>query len=143
EEGVLRAAELLAGRLLELLQVALHLFAQAVGEGGGFDIRDAELGGDGEARGDGQAEVGHLGESRAFAAQDVPHGGRAVGPAVAEEVHPPLEGRHRGGGLRWKRALKGGGVPGPGRLTRDGWGVVPREAAERDLAGCGARREER
>src|SRR5439155_962235 len=107
EEGVLRAAELLAGRLLELLQVALHLFAQAVGEGAGFDIRDAELGGDGEARGDGEAEVGHLGESRALAAQDVPHGGRAVGPGVAEEVQPPLEGRPRGGAYTGSATRRG------------------------------------
>ena len=49
--------------------------------------RDADVGGDGEARRHRQAGVGHLGQAGAFAAQHVLHRAVAVGLAVAEEVH--------------------------------------------------------
>src|SRR5207247_9079222 len=75
------------------------------------EVGDAELGGDGEPGRDGKAQVRHFGEAGPLAAQDVAHRRRAVGAAVAERIHPPLERRH--GGSTGDRAEERGGVAGP------------------------------
>src|SRR6266576_3559974 len=92
--------------------MAIDFFTQIVGEGAVLEVGDAELGGDGEPRWYGEAQVRHFGETGSLAAQDVAHGGRAVGPAVAEGIHPPLERPHGGS------AAPAPGWSGRGRSSR-------------------------
>src|SRR5690606_15601345 len=51
-------------------------------------VEAADLGGDGEARRNGQAEARHLGEVRPLAAEKVGHAGAALGLAGSEGVDP-------------------------------------------------------
>ena len=75
-----------------MLQVAIDFGAQRGRKRALCDVRDAQLGGDREPGRDRQAQVGHFGEAGAFAAQDVAHGGGAIGAAVAEEIDVALNG---------------------------------------------------
>src|SRR6266567_9161019 len=74
--------------------MAIDFFTQIVGEGAVLEVGDAEFGGDGEPRWYGEAQVRHFGETGPLAPQDVAHRRGAVGAAVAERIHPPLERRH-------------------------------------------------
>ena len=93
EQGVPAVAELLPRGPLQLLQVPGDLFAQRVREIPGFNVGEAQLGGEGEAGRHRQAQIRHFGEPRALAAQDVAHRGRAVRAAGAERVDEALDGR--------------------------------------------------
>ena len=55
-----------------------------------FEVVEAETAGDGEAGRDGDADGGHLGEARALAAENLLHGGGAVGAALPEEIDQRL-----------------------------------------------------
>ncbi len=92
EQRILRVAKPLLGDALEVLQVAIDFSAQRRGKGAFFEVGDAQLGGEGEARRDGQTQVRHFGEAGAFAAEDVAHGGGAVGAPVAEEIDVAFNG---------------------------------------------------
>ena len=81
---------MLPGGGLQALQGVLHLDAEALGELIAFEVVEAEAAGDGEAGRDRDAEGRHLGEARALAAEDVLHGGGAVGAALPEEVDQRL-----------------------------------------------------
>src|SRR5256885_17000680 len=106
--------------------MAIDFFTQIVGEGAVLEVGDAELGGDGEPRWYGEAQVRHFGETGPLAAQDVAHGGRAVGPAVAEGIHPPLE--RPPGGSTGDLGVAPGGAVGPLVILREVGGGVAREA---------------
>ena len=79
----------LAGDAAHIGERRLHLLTQVLGVGlAVLVIVGADLGGDGEARRNGQAETCHLGKAGAFAAEEVAHIGAALGLAVAEAVDP-------------------------------------------------------
>src|SRR5205085_11846460 len=79
----------LASDAADLSECGIDVLAQALGVGlAVFVIVSADLGGDGEARRNGQAEICHLGKAGAFAAEEVAHIGAALGLAVAEPVDP-------------------------------------------------------
>ena len=92
EQGILAVAEPLFRDALEVLQVPIDFGAQCGRKRAVFEVRDAELGGERESGRDRQSQVGHLGEAGAFAAEDVAHGGGAIGATVAEEVDVALNG---------------------------------------------------
>lgn len=71
QQRVLRPAELLGHPLFEGVEVRADLVAQARRFAAAVEVDVARLGGDGEARRDGQAEVGHLREVGALAAEEV------------------------------------------------------------------------
>src|SRR5438552_16984932 len=105
--------------------MAIDFFTQIVGEGTVLEVGDAELGGDGEPRWYGEAQVRHFGETGPLAPQDVAHRRGAVGAAVAERIHPPLERRH--GGSTGDGGEERGGVAGPLEILGDIRRVIARE----------------
>src|SRR6059036_218916 len=126
EQRITRVAESLLGRALQLLQLAIDFLSEIIGEGAVFEVGDAELGGDGEPWGDGKAQVRHFGEAGPLATQDVAHRRGAVGAAVAERIHPPLERRH--GRSTGDGSEERGGVAGPLEILGDIGRVIAREA---------------
>ena len=96
----------------------------------GLEVGDADGAGDGEAGRDRNADVGHLGEPGALAAEEVLHGGGAVGAALAEEVDERLGHATGHAGL----AVRGDACRSWTIGVGNGGGVLAREAgvAERD-----------
>src|SRR5262249_30584612 len=86
EQRVLRAAELPAGGRLEPLKIVLDLPSEPGRELAALEVAVADIGRDSEPRRDRDAERRHLGETGAFAAEDIFHGRRSVGAALAEEI---------------------------------------------------------
>ncbi len=70
--------------LLQRVEVRTHLVAERGRLGAGLQVDLARLGGDGEARRDGQPEVGHLGEVRTLAAEQILEVLVALGEVVDE-----------------------------------------------------------
>ena len=101
-EGVLGVAQALAHLLLQGAEVTVHLGGQFVGFLPGGEIVTTRLGGDREARWDGQSQVGHLGEVRTLATEQV-----LVVLAALREVEDVLRHGHGcrppGSGWRWAR----------------------------------------
>ena len=88
EERVLRVAELLAGGLLQLADVLLHLAHDVIADlPPVVVVARARLGRNREALRHRQPQVGHLREVRALAAEEVAHVGVAFRLARAEEIH--------------------------------------------------------
>ena len=81
---------MLAGGRLQPLQRVFHLHPEPLGELTALEVVEAEIAGDGETGRNGNTDGGHLGEAGALAAEDLLHGGGAVGPALAEEVDQRL-----------------------------------------------------
>ena len=90
EQRVLFAAKFLAGGGLEPLQCSLHLGTETGRKGPRLEIGLAHGRGNREPGRDGYSEIGHFGEAGALAAEEILHGGRAVGATQAEEVHQRL-----------------------------------------------------
>ncbi len=84
QQRVVGLAELLAHALFQRLEVRTHLVAQLGRRVTAVEVDLARLGGDGEARRDGQPEVGHLGEVGALAAQKILQILVALGEVVDE-----------------------------------------------------------
>src|SRR5581483_5024210 len=115
-----------------------YFIRECVGEGAGFEITDTQASREGEARRDWKAQVRHFREPGPFATENVPHCGRAVGPAIAKRVDPPFERRHCPvlGDPYQERRL----VAGARRLVRNGRRIFTREAGMTELARVSARR---
>jgi hypothetical protein len=82
QQRVLGILQPLAHRRLEVGQVLVDLLGQPGRELAGAQVRRARLGGDHEARRDGQAQHRHLGEVRPLAAEQVLHVLAALGEVV-------------------------------------------------------------
>ncbi len=88
QEGVFRVAVLLAHRLFGLAKGRGDLLLQGIGKLlAVLQIDGAELGADGETRGDGQLQTAHFRQVGALAAQTVLHAGVAVGPPGTEAIN--------------------------------------------------------
>ncbi len=88
QQGVARVAERAAHQALHAAQVELDLLGQLGRELAAELVElGADLGGDGEAGGDGQTDVGHLAQVGALATQQVLLFGLAFGLVAAEVVH--------------------------------------------------------
>src|SRR5919202_1858533 len=81
---------MLAGGSFESLERVLYLSLKALGKLLGFEVMGADAAGDGEAGRDGDADRGHLGKPCTLAAEDLLHGCRAIGAALAKEVDQRL-----------------------------------------------------
>ena len=107
EQRVGRVAEGPAHGLLQRGQVLAHLGVQLGWRAAVLEVVPAGIGGDREARRDGETEVGHLGQVRALAAEQIlpvlvalaevvdPRGGRSAGHRrhlrAGHPVRPPAE----------------------------------------------------
>src|SRR6185437_12954294 len=90
QQRVLAVAEVLAGRGLDAVEGVLDFHLQALGELMALEVAEAETAGDGEAGGNRNADGGHLGQAGTLAAEDLLHGGGAVGAPLPEEVDEGL-----------------------------------------------------
>lgn len=97
QQRIVGLAELLAHGPLQGVEVRTHLVAELLGLVTAVEVRLARLGGDGEARRDGQTQVGHLGEVGPLAAEKV----LEVAVALGEVVDELLRVRLLGTGVRY------------------------------------------
>ena len=86
QERVLAPAERLSGRLFQAAERGVHLLRDLGRERLAAQVEAADLGGDGEPRGDGDADARHLGQPGALSAEQVLHSPVAFRLAGAEEV---------------------------------------------------------
>lgn len=96
QQRVVGLAELLAHLLLEGVEVRTDLVAQRPRLLAAVEVDLARLGGDGEARRDGQPEVGHLGEVGALPAEQVLQILVALGEVINELLTLELRGGYVG-----------------------------------------------